>query len=1372
MRNRERVCTWLAAGLFLLALAAQAHAQTALVVDFDDTDYRLVEGNSLTVTVTLTPVADREVVIPIEVTPYPNAAWAAETTDYTVSGLTGGNLAFAIGDASKTFVVTANHDDGLALEDVELDFGTLPDAVTSSRADETYRAVVRILDDDFSKTDTAREDQPSDRYFTFIAVPKDPEGDELIWWIEGPESQFFSVFTFTDHATHDFGLFVVRPGVVLDRAVKDRYEFLFNYSDGNEQSGPDPGCSASTPSACRADYFGTIVVNITDAPEIALDPSSVVEGTADNSIGVSFLGFQAADMVSFSVGGPCGSDGILDLGTPPTVAIADDGTATATLSVTAGGVTRDTDCAVVATGTKEIWERVDTVEATVTVENLPEPPRPEEPEPEEPDPDEPRAASRPGAPRQLAARPGNGQVTLTWEAPSSNGGSAIVRYEYRVDGRDEWTGVGNVLRTTAGSLTNGRSHTFEVRAVNGVGAGPAARARATPVQPNRPPAFRSTRYVFELKENLDGRSSPVTLGTVEARDPDGDEVRYELTAGARARFAVDPRSGLFVYTGPGEDFETGPQRYELRVRADDDEGAAADAEVEVRVIDVNEAPEPVDDEAETLEDAPVTIAVLANDRDGDGDPLSVLAVSAPTHGAAAVSPGGEVVYTPEPDYHGRDAFAYTVGDGRGLTASAAVDVTVLPVNDPPEAVGVIPDQDLEVGDPPVTIDLTPYFRDRDGDPLTYTVTASDPVVEVTVAGATLTLNGVNRGTASVTATARDPGGLTAAQTFAAMVSDRRVRGVLEDTLAAIGRGRLASARSTLGRRVESAGGEQAQVTVAGYRVPLGAGAAATAGRAAAERWLLSMAAGPMAAAGPLGMGLGPRTTSGWLDSGSAGLSPHAGLGTSPAGLAIGSPFGNAGGLPIDARGGRHGLRGSRSGFGSPLISTFGGGRTEFLLPLGGAQEDEEEAGEGVARGRRWTVWGQGDVQTFEGARSAAESYAGDVRTAYMGVDTRLSDRWLAGLAVARSSAGGDWRYGLADGRLTTMLTSVEPYLRWSDGDTSVWTTVGGGRGAARNERRLHGHHEESTFGLRLGLVEVRRRVATVAGGLEVHLRGDASWARLTTGAGDELIDGLQVAVHQARVGAEAGRRVRTAGGTLVEPFGEVHARRDGGSGQAGAGLELAGGIRVARGVVRIEGVGRMLALHSAADYSERGAALTVSMGEGARRPGLTLSLSPRWGAQATGSDALWQEEVYRSRYGAGRDEGALDLRVGYGVRLPAAGLLTPFGVYGRSSYGQRLRAGAVVEAAGDDPDPPLGLEVSAERYSRPGHAGTDRRLSVLGRITFGGPERGAGPGSARTAARRGGGNRRQPIGPVRAPGSPATGVAPAPHARAGLGGAR
>ena len=321
-------------------------------------------------------------------------------------------------------------------------------------------------------------------------------------------------------------------------------------------------------------------------------------------------------------------------------------------------------------------------------------------------------------------------------------------------------------------------------------------------------------------------------------------------------------------------------------------------------------------------------------------------------------PAGRSWYAPEPDYHGPDRFSYTVEDGRGLTASAAVDVTILPVNDPPEAVGVIPDQSLEVGDPPVTIDLMPYFRDRDGDALSYAAVTSDPVVTVTLDGAGLTLGGVDRGTAAVTVTAHDSGGLTAVQTFAVMVSDRQVRGVLEDTLAAMGRGRLASARSTLGRRVETAGRERPRVMVAGYAVPLGLGEAAAAGRAAAERLFLGTGAGTSLSSGG-SPGFRPMSALRRLRPMSAlrRLRPMSALRRlRPMSTGV-SSHGVPGGAPLDIGGPPLGFDSARVGSREPALSMFGsGGRTEFLLPLGG----QEEGADGIIGGAgSWTVWGQG-----------------------------------------------------------------------------------------------------------------------------------------------------------------------------------------------------------------------------------------------------------------------------------------------------------------------------------------------------------------------------------------------------------------------------
>ena len=93
--------------------------------------------------------------------------------------------------------------------------------------------------------------------------------------------------------------------------------------------------------------------------------------------------------------------------------------------------------------------------------------------------------SAPGAPRNLTAVVGNGEVVLTWEAPASDGGAAITDYEYRIDRRNPWISIGSTDTThTVTGLVNGTEYVFEVRAVNRIGKSfSSTRAEATPEAP-------------------------------------------------------------------------------------------------------------------------------------------------------------------------------------------------------------------------------------------------------------------------------------------------------------------------------------------------------------------------------------------------------------------------------------------------------------------------------------------------------------------------------------------------------------------------------------------------------------------------------------------------------------------------------------------------------------------------------------------------------------------------------------------------------------------------------------------------------------------------------------------------------------------------
>jgi hypothetical protein len=105
----------------------------------------------------------------------------------------------------------------------------------------------------------------------------------------------------------------------------------------------------------------------------------------------------------------------------------------------------------------------------------------------------------------------------------------------------------------------------------------------------------------------------------------------------------------------------------------------------------NEPPVANNDSASTPEDTAVTIDVAANDTDPDGnlDPASANTTCAgctePVNGTLLNNGDGSFEYTPTPDFNGSDSFVYEICDTLGACDTAAVNITVDPVADPPVA---------------------------------------------------------------------------------------------------------------------------------------------------------------------------------------------------------------------------------------------------------------------------------------------------------------------------------------------------------------------------------------------------------------------------------------------------------------------------------------------------------------------------------------------------------------------------------------------------------------------------------------------------------------------------------------------------------------
>lgn len=86
-------------------------------------------------------------------------------------------------------------------------------------------------------------------------------------------------------------------------------------------------------------------------------------------------------------------------------------------------------------------------------------------------------------------------------------------------------------------------------------------------------------------------------------------------------------------------------------------------------------PQAANDSATTPWNTAVTVAVLANDSDANGDPLTITSVTQGQFGAVSIG-SGSVTYSPAAGYVGPDSFTYTISDGNGGSATATVTIAV------------------------------------------------------------------------------------------------------------------------------------------------------------------------------------------------------------------------------------------------------------------------------------------------------------------------------------------------------------------------------------------------------------------------------------------------------------------------------------------------------------------------------------------------------------------------------------------------------------------------------------------------------------------------------------------------------------------------
>ena len=333
----------------------------------------------------------------------------------------------------------------------------------------------------------------------------------------------------------------------------------------------------------------------------------------------------------------------------------------------------------------------------------------------------------------------------------------------------------------------------------------------------------------------------------------------------------------------------------------------------------------------------------------------------------------------------------------------------------------------------------------------------------------------------------------------------------------------------VGERLRTPSGQASQVTVGGYRLPLGQQAAGrdpetTDPETATDR-LASLLTGLVGQA----LGLGPAQPAG----GGLGADPWADQpGTDPR-------LGQF--QPLQAPRLRDVLLGS-----------------SFRLALAG-----DDARDGAMR---LTAWGRVAGTRFDG-RDGALSLDGDVFTGTVGIDGTWG-RWLLGLAAAHTQAdgtfAGDGMSDLGQGALDNTLTSIHPYVQYAVTDRlNLWGMFGYGWG---DTEVTIGHTEtlESATNFLMGAVGGRGVLLAAAetGGFELATRSDAMLTQTSVDDTAGMV-GTEGEAHRLRVVLEGSRGFTWPEGRTLTPTLEVGLRHDWGDAETGFGLEVGGRVQYA-----------------------------------------------------------------------------------------------------------------------------------------------------------------------------------------------------------------
>ena len=410
-------------------------------------------------------------------------------TETDISGATSGTYTLAAGDEGKRFRVKVSFTDDLGgAEELESDPYPENRAPTFGSAT-AERSFTETVGD--AAVATAGN-------VGAVMTATDQDGDTLSYTLEGTHSGKFTIVATS-------GQIRTKPGEKYDRETTASYSVTAKASDG---------------------YGGTdmiaVTINVDNAAEVPVAPAAPTVWAPSEST----TSLDATWTVPGNTGRPDISGYKLRYRQGGGGAWTDHsytgvGTSTTIASLAAGRVYQVQVRAVNADGDGE-WSASRSGSTGTVVETVP------------------------GAPTGFTATSGDTEVALSWAAPASTGGAAITHYQYRYaagtmvpsdvpwidvpDSDDAGASIADERGVTVTGLANETQYAFEVQAVNGIGAGPAAgpvTATATPVvNPNLPSG------VIDLQAQVGDRAVTLTwLPPERSGDTPIDRYQYRYAAG-------------------------------------------------------------------------------------------------------------------------------------------------------------------------------------------------------------------------------------------------------------------------------------------------------------------------------------------------------------------------------------------------------------------------------------------------------------------------------------------------------------------------------------------------------------------------------------------------------------------------------------------------------------------------------------------------------------------------------------------------------------------------------------------------------------------------------------------------------------------------